>query len=184
MKSRLTFIFVLMAAGLLQHAYAEENMQCPEFLNQDFKVLHSSQTLNLCSLYSGKPMLIVNTASHCGYTKQFKPLEALYQKYKDQGLQVVGFASDDFKQEAKSEEEAAEICYKNYGVTFTMLAPTKVKGEDANAVFAYLAKRSGEQPQWNFNKYLVAADGQSVTHFSQKEKPLGGKLEKLIGESL
>lgn len=163
---------------------SKTTQQCPTFLNQEFKRLHSSESVNLCSLYTGKPMLLVNTASHCGYTKQFKPLEELYQKYKDQGFQVIGFASDDFNQEAKSEKEAAGICYKNYGVTFTMLAPTKVKGDEANAVFAHLAKASGQQPSWNFNKYLMSADGNKVVHYGSGEKPLGSGLEKAVSESL
>lgn len=164
--------------------HPEKAQACPAFLNQEFKRLHSNESVNLCALYTGKPMVLINTASHCGFTKQFKPLEELYQKYKDQGVQVVGFASDDFNQEAKSEKEAASICYKNYGVTFTMLAPTKVKGDEANAVFSHLAKVSGEQPSWNFNKYLVSADGNKVQHFGSRENPLGGDLEKSLAESL
>lgn len=179
----------IISGGIAMGAQAETTeskttQQCPTFLNQEFKRLHSSESVNLCSLYTGKPMLLVNTASHCGYTKQFKPLEELYQKYKDQGFQVIGFASDDFNQEAKSEKEAAGICYKNYGVTFTMLAPTKVKGDEANAVFAHLAKASGQQPSWNFNKYLMSADGNKVVHYGSGEKPLGSGLEKAVSESL
>lgn len=169
------------ASSLVQ---AEETPQCPAFLNQEFKRLHSSESVNLCSLYTGKPLLLVNTASHCGFTKQFKPLEALHQKYKEEGFQVIGFASDDFNQEAKSEEEAAGICYKNYGVTFTMLAPTKVKGDEANPVFAYLAKSSGEEPSWNFNKYFVSGDGSKIIHYGSREKPLDSDLEKTIANSL
>lgn len=169
---------------LAEEMAKKEAQACPAFLNQKFKRLHSNEDVNLCELYTGKPMVFVNTASHCGFTKQFKPLEALYQKYKDQGVQVVGFASDDFNQEAKSEQEAATICYKNYGVTFTMLAPTKVKGEEANAVFSHLAKAAGEQPSWNFNKYVVSADGSKVKHFGSRENPLDSDLEKTLIESL
>ncbi|SMF58187.1 glutathione peroxidase [Alteromonadaceae bacterium Bs31] len=156
---------------------------CPAFLDHEFKKLHSSKTVNLCDLYSGKPMVIVNTASHCGYTKQFSGLEALYQKYKDQGVQVVGFASDDFKQAAKSEQEAATICYKNYGVTFTMLAPTPVKGEMANPVFAELNKATSK-PSWNFNKYLVSDNGDKVEKFGSNVKPTDSKLEKALTKAL
>ncbi len=184
MKNILTLVAVTLLGGFIQHANAEQEAQCPDFLNAEFKLLHSSKSLNLCSLYSEKPMLIVNTASHCGFTKQFKPLDTLYKKYKDQGFHVIGFASNDFNQEAKSEEEAADICYKNYGVTFTMFAPSKVKGEDANSVFAYLAKQSGKAPDWNFNKYLVSADGQAIKHFNKEEQPLGGSIEKHIADAL
>jgi glutathione peroxidase len=114
--------------------------QCPAFLNQDFKKLRSEQSINLCEAYPGKPLLIVNTASHCGYTPQFKGLEALNQKYRARGLVVVGFPSDDFKQEAKQEAETAEICYINYRVTFTMLSPSVVTGRNTNPVFKELAR--------------------------------------------
>ncbi|MFT5085292.1 MAG: glutathione peroxidase [Lentisphaeria bacterium] len=160
-------------------SHADEAAACPVFLNHDFRQLHSDKTINLCENYSGKPLLIVNTASHCGYTKQFGPLESLHQKYKDQGLHIVGFASDDFNQEDKDEAKAAGICYKNYGVTFTMLAPTQIKGEQANEVFKYLAAKS-QQPSWNFNKYLVLDNGNSVEHFGSSTEPLDSALENNI----
>ena len=111
---------------------APEAKSCPAYLDQDFRKLHSQQTLNICKEYAGKPLLIVNTASHCGFTPQFKGLEAVNKKYKDRGLVMVGFASDDFNQEDKDEGKAAEICEQNYGVTFVMLSPTHVKGPEAN----------------------------------------------------
>lgn len=179
--TRLIGIFAIILA---QTAYsAEKPAECPAFLNHDFKKLHSSENVNLCSLYHEKPMVIVNTASHCGYTKQFKGLEALYKKYKEQGVEVVGFSSNDFKQAAKDEKEAATICYKNYGVTFTMLAPTEVTGEGANPVFAYLNEADGD-PSWNFNKYLVSADGKSIKRFGSNTKPIDSKLEKSLQKAL
>jgi len=132
---------------------------------------------------AGKPMLLVNTASHCGFTPQFKGLEAAYEKYKDRGLVVVGFSSDDFNQEAKDEDEAATVCFINYGVTFTMLAPQHVKGPDANTVFKELAKQT-QEPKWNFNKYLVAADGKVVQYFDSRVAPesdqFNAAVEKLL----
>ncbi|MDG1946002.1 MAG: redoxin domain-containing protein [Halioglobus sp.] len=152
---------------------------CPDYLNQDMRKLHSSETVNLCEVSAGQPLLIINTASHCGYTKQFKGLEALYKKYGEQGLQVVGFASDDFRQEAKNEEEAAEVCYVNYGVTFTMLAPSSVRGAEANPVFQELARQS-ESPGWNFNKYLVDSNGKVIEHFSSSTTPEDPALSSAI----
>ena len=156
---------------------------CPAFLSQEYRKLHSSDNVRLCGLVAGKPALIVNTASHCGFTPQFKGLEQVHEKYKTRGLVVVGFSSDDFNQEAKDEAEAATMCFINYGVTFTMLAPQHVKGPEANAVFKELARQT-QEPQWNFNKYLVAADGTVVQHFDSRVAPdspeFSDALEKLL----
>ena len=152
---------------------------CPEYLDHAMRKLHSKEEVNLCAANAGKPMLIVNTASHCGYTPQFKGLEALYQKYRERGLVVVGFASDDFRQAAKDEEEAATVCYVNYGVTFTMFAPSHVKGDNANPVFRELAAQS-QAPGWNFNKYLVDGSGKVLMHFDSNIRPGSPKLERAI----
>lgn len=182
-KFALTCAFVTALSTAGAQAGDNKAAACPDFLNHDFKKLHSSETVNLCDSYNGKPMVIVNTASHCGFTPQFKALEALSKKYKDKGLQVVGFASDDFNQEAKNEEEAATICYENFGVTFTMLAPTSVKGEKANPVFTYLGGKT-QAPGWNFNKYLVSADGNKVIHYGSKVTPTESKLEEDVKKEL
>jgi glutathione peroxidase len=156
---------------------------CPAYLNHDFRKLHSAQSVNLCQAYAGKPMLIVNTASHCGFTPQFKGLEAVHEKYKGRGLVVVGFSSDDFNQEAKDEAEAADTCFLNYGVTFVMLAPQHVKGADANPVFKELARQT-EAPSWNFNKYLVKPDGKVTQYFGSRVAPdspqFSDAVEKLL----
>ena len=152
---------------------------CPEYLDHSMRKLHSKDQVNLCDEQAGRPMLIVNTASHCGYTPQFKGLEALYQKYSEQGLVVVGFASNDFRQEAKDEASAAEVCYVNYGVTFTMIAPSHVKGAEGNLVFQALARQS-QPPSWNFNKYLVDSSGNVVQHFDSGTRPDSKVLEAAI----
>ena len=143
---------------------------CPAYLDHQFRKLHSAETINLCDQYSGKPLLIVNTASHCGFTPQFKGLEALHKQYYDAGLVVVGFSSDSFRQEAGTEEKTAEVCYINYGVTFTMLAPISVEGDGAHPIFQELARQSAP-PQWNFNKYVVDATGKVVRHFDSRTRP-------------
>ncbi len=152
---------------------------CPEFLQGEYRRLHSTEDVNLCERFAGKTLLVVNTASHCGFTSQFKGLEALHQRYGDQGLAVVGFASDDFNQEAASEEEAASVCYENFGVTFTMFAPTSVKGEAANPLFKELAKQT-QAPGWNFNKYLVSPQGKVVKHFESDVAPDAPELNQAI----
>lgn len=173
----------LALAALLSAAPAALAADCPAFLNHDFKKLRSSQSINLCTEYAGRPLLIVNTASHCGYTPQFKGLEALHQKFKARGLVVVGFPSDDFKQEANDEAETADVCYINYGVTFTMLSPSAVTGRAANPVFREIGRRSGE-PSWNFNKYLVSADGKVVRQFDSRVRPDSAELQQAIEQLL
>jgi glutathione peroxidase len=168
------------AAALLFAGQA--NAACPDYLDHSMRKLHSKQEVNFCELQAGKPMLVINTASHCGYTGQFKGLEALHQKYADQGLVVVGFASNDFNQEAKDEASAAEVCYVNYGVTFTMIAPSHVRGDNANPVFAALGQQAGA-PRWNFNKYLVDSDGRVTQQFDSNTRPDDKALQAAI-ESL
>ena len=181
MKHTLQALGGLLLLGSAQLATAETS--CPDFLNHEYRILHSKKTINLCNKYKEKPMILVNTASHCGYTKQFGGLEALYKKYKEEGVEIIGFTSDDFKQAAKNEKEAAGICYKNYGVTFTMLSPTSVRGKNANPTFAHLGKESSS-PKWNFYKYLVSADGKTIESYGSNTKPLDSKLEKALKAAL
>lgn len=156
---------------------------CPEAFQHEFRKLHSNEKVVICDLVENKPTLFVNTASHCGYTPQFSGLEKLYQRYRDQGLVIIGFSSDDFNQEDKDEAKAAGICFKNYGVTFTMIAPTHVKGAQANPVFKALAADS-EEPSWNFNKYLVDKHGKLMKHFGSRTKPDSDELTRLIEANL
>ncbi len=157
--------------------------QCADYLNHDFRKLRSSETVNICKAYAGKPLLLVNTASHCGFTPQFKGLQALHEKYKDQGLVVIGFPSNDFNQEAKDEAETAEVCYINYGVKFTMLSESPVTGRKANPVFKELAKQTAA-PDWNFNKYLVKPDGTVVKHFDSEVTPESTTMTRAIDKLL
>jgi len=167
--ARITRAVIALSLACLAGAGAAR-AACPAFLDQELRKLHSQQTVNLCEVARDRPLLIVNTASHCGFTPQFSGLEQLYQDYRDRGLQVVGFASDDFRQAARDEAEAAEICYVNYGVTFTMLAPTHVRGDSANPVFAELA-RQADAPRWNFNKYVLDRSGNVIAHFGSSTAP-------------
>lgn len=152
---------------------------CPDYLNQDVRKLRSTESVNLCEAYAGKPMLIANTASHCGYTPQFKDLEEVHQTYKDQGLVVAGFPSNDFRQEAKTEEETATICYVNYGVTFDMYTEMAVRGDDAHPLFQGLAAEQGA-PRWNFTKYLVDKDGKVVATFGSSTRPTDPEVTTAI----
>ncbi|WP_165856451.1 glutathione peroxidase [Marinobacter sp. JSM 1782161] len=149
---------------------------CPEWLDHSVNRLRSTETVNFCDLQDGRPMLIVNTASFCGYTGQFRELETVYQTYREQGFTVVGVPSNDFRQEASDPSKTAEVCFVDYGVTFTMTAPQAVKGEGAHPVFRALADRSGAEPGWNFNKYLVSGDGDRVWHFPSRTLPDGPEI--------
>ena len=168
----------LTASLLLLAAAAEASATCPAYLNQDLVKLRSSEHINICEAHAGKPLLIVNTASHCGFTPQFKGLQALHEKYKDRGLVVIGFPSDDFHQEAKDAAETADVCYINYGVKFTMVSASSVKGKDANPIFQELARQTKE-PSWNFNKYLISPDGK-VEHFGSMTSPESKSIQKAI----
>jgi glutathione peroxidase len=168
-----------LGAGLSLALPGWASAACPAFLDHDMQKLHSADSVNLCRSFAGRPLLIVNTASHCGFTPQFKGLEALHKRYAARGLAVIGFASDDFNQEASTQAKAAEVCFVNFGVTFTMVAPSHVKGAQANPVFRELNARVGA-PQWNFNKYLVSADGRTVQRFGSSVAPDSGQLQVAI----
>ena len=152
---------------------------CPAMLDRELKVLRKETSVNLCERYAGSPMLIVNTASHCGYTPQFKGLEQLHRAYAARGLKVAGFPSDDFRQEADTEEDTARICYVNYGVTFDMYAPIHVRGSQAHPLFAELARQS-KAPSWNFSKYVVDREGKVVAAFGPGTEPDDAALREAI----
>ncbi|KKO49987.1 glutathione peroxidase [Arsukibacterium sp. MJ3] len=158
--------------------------QCGDVLGHSMQQLNTRESVDLCESYQGKTILVVNTASKCGFTKQFEGLEALYQKYQDKGLVVLGFPSDSFKQEYDDAEKTAEVCYLTYGVKFPMFASSKVKGDDANPVFKALIAKTGETPSWNFNKYLISSDEQTVKHFGSRttpdDKDFITELEKML----
>lgn len=156
---------------------------CPEFLDVKINKLNSSKQIDLCELVSNKTVLIVNTASNCGYTPQFKELESLYQTYKDRGFVIVGFPSDNFFQEEDDEKDTAKVCFVNYGVTFPMTSTIEVRGSNVHPVFEHLAIKTAS-PYWNFYKYLVSRDGKSIKRFSSKITPLSNELTTAIEAQL
>jgi len=176
MKKTLFTLALLLSTPVL---YAET---CSDLLTFKASKLRSPDVLDFCQAFQGKVVLAVNTASNCGYTPQFSGLEALYQKYKDQGLVVVGFPSNDFYQEFDNPEKTAKVCYVNYGVTFPMLEKSAVRGSDANMFFQRLIRATNKAPQWNFYKYLIGRDGKTVTAFESSVTPeqLEGNIQALL----
>lgn len=138
--------------------------------------------------YQGKVLLLVNVASKCGYTPQYKGLEALYRKYRDQGLMIVGVPSNDFgAQEPGSPEEIKSFCEKNYGVTFPLMAKVHVKGEEQHPLYAALTGKDSPFPgdvKWNFNKFLIGRDGKVLKRFDSKVTPESPELLQAVESAL
>ena len=144
---------------------------CPAILKQTFNRVQDEAPQDLCQ-YSGKVVLVVNTASFCGFTSQYQGLEALYAKYNKQGLVVLGFPSNDFgKQEPGTAKEIADLCYNTYGVKFPMFAKSSVTGANVNSLHANLIKLTGKEPKWNFTKYLIDRHGKVIEYFPSKVNP-------------
>jgi glutathione peroxidase len=153
---------------------------CPPLLDAALPTLSDDKPESICQ-YKGKVILVVNTASQCGYTPQYEGLEKLYERYRDRGLVVLGFPSNDFgSQEPGSNKEIAKFCEANYGVSFPMFTKTSVARGEVNAFYAKLAKATGTAPAWNFHKYLVDRSGTKVQSFATQVEPSNQKLVKEI----
>jgi glutathione peroxidase len=169
--------FVLLFVTLLFSAMASGE-ECSPLLDRTITTLQGDK-INLCE-YAGKPILVVNTASKCGYTPQFEQLEAMYGKYKQRGLLVLGFPSNDFQQEFTNNGEIAKFCKLTYKVNFPMSEPSIVSGKNANPFFKNLAKSTGEAPEWNFHKYLIDPDGKTVHSFATQVEPDSSEIVNRI----
>lgn len=194
-KTRVCRTFILCGAAMLtaQPALAQAAAPvalsapaaaCPAVLNQKFNRLQDEAPQDLCQ-YAGKVVLVVNTASFCGYTSQYEGLEALYAKYSPKGLVVLGFPSNEFgKQEPGTGKEIADFCYNTYGVKFPMFAKSSVTGANPNPLYVSLIKATGKTPSWNFHKYLIGRDGKVLEHYPSKvtpdDKKLVGQIEKAL----
>jgi glutathione peroxidase len=157
---------------------------CPALLRHAFTPVQGGPPQSLCQ-YQGKVVLVVNTASKCGYTYQYEGLEALYRKYQDRGLVVLGFPSDDFGgQEPGSNKEIAEFCRTIYGVQFPMFEKQSVVRSAANPLYAELAAKTGRKPQWNFHKYLIDRTGTRIESFGSSVEPgdrdLVSRIERML----
>ena len=157
-------MLILVLAGVSLRAEA-----CPTLLDHRYTSLQGKQ-VNLCE-YANRPVLVVNTASKCGYTPQFDKLEALYKQYRSRGLVVLGFPSNDFRQELATNKEIAEFCKLTYFIDFPMIEKSSVRGDRASAFYRQLAAATGQAPRWNFHKYLIAPDGKTVYSFDTRVEP-------------
>ena len=187
--SRLAAALVLVgtfgsAAQAQTAAPAASPASCPALLQQSFNRLQDDKPQALCQ-YAGKVLMVVNTASYCGFTVQYEGLEALYAKYASRGLVVMGFPSNDFgQQEPGDSKQIAELCYNTYAVKFPMFDKTPVVGKAANPLFAALTKATGQAPGWNFHKYLIGRDGRPLASFASQVKPNDAALVAGIEKAL
>lgn len=147
---------------------------CPSVLNRHVPRLQDEKPQDLCQ-YAGRVVVVVNTASFCGFTPQYKGLEALYERYRERGLVVLGFPSNDFgAQEPGSSQEIADFCENTFGVKFPMFTKTRVAasaGAQLDPLYAELRQRTGTLPKWNFHKYLISRDGTAVQSFASSVEP-------------
>jgi glutathione peroxidase len=175
-------IVALVALVLAMPSSAAES-PCPSVLDQKLANLQD-ESVSLCQ-FSGKVLLLVNTASECGYTPQYEGLEKLYRRYRDRGFVVLGFPANDFgSQEPGSNKDIAQFCRLNYGVTFPMFAKTSVVGANANSLYRALAARTGKPPRWNFHKYLLDRAGQPVAVFESAVEPADSRITSQIEKLL
>ena len=175
----------LVAAVLLRGstAFAADAPACPPLLQHTFDRLQDEKPQSLCQ-YSGKVLLVVNTASFCGFTPQYKGLEALHARYQSRGLVVLGFPSNDFSQEGGSNKEIADFCESTFGVKFPMFSKTVVTGPQAAPFYQQLAAQAGRKPLWNFHKYLIGRDGTLVDNYSSLTSPDDRALLRAIEKQL
>jgi glutathione peroxidase len=164
---------------LLGALFAMSLGAAPSVDDFDMKTI-DGDTVSL-SQYDGKVKLFVNVASRCGYTPQYEGLQALYEKYKDEGLVILGFPANNFgQQEPGTNAEIKTFCNREYGVTFPMFSKISVKGADQHPLYKYLTSETGEQIGWNFTKILVGKNGEIIKQFESKIEPMSAELTSAI----
>jgi glutathione peroxidase len=179
-SAALLALFVTLPLSVL----AQSAGACPALLNQQFNRLQDDAPQHLCQ-YAGKVILVVNTASYCGYTNQYEGLEKLYATYQPKGLVVLGFPSNDFgNQEPGNSKAIADLCYNTYGVKFPMFAKSPVTGQNANPLHTALAQATGVAPKWNFHKYLIDRHGKVISQYPSRVAPGDPRLAADIEKAL
>ncbi len=170
---RLVLTAILVSCGTLAHA-AMSSFSFPSI---------DGGELDLAT-WRGQPVLVVNTASRCGYTRQYDGLQELYDTYRERGLVVLAVPSNDFRQELASDEEVKDFCEVNFGLNFPMTTITSVRGETAHPFYKWLEAESGFSPSWNFNKVLIAPDGSVAATFGSNARPMSRTVTSAITELL
>ena len=177
------YALLLLLGGFIMASNAAA--ACAPALDFEVRRLAGDEKVRLCEAYQGKVVLIVNTASKCGFTGQYEGLEALYDKYRERGLVVLGFPSNDFaNQEPGKEEQIQKFCRLTYSVEFPMFEKVHVKKGNADPIYQYLADKTGVYPKWNFYKYLIDREGNVVDYYSSitspESKKIVNQIEKLL----
>lgn len=174
----------LLSAFMFTLAVLPVSVQADGVLDFDMRPLLGAEAVNLEEAYGGKVILVVNTASECGFTPQYEGLQKLYDRYKDRGFVVLGFPSNDFRQEPGTEKDIAEFCRINYGVEFPMFRKLSVRGANAHPFYRHLAEIAGQAPRWNFHKYLIDRAGKVVAAYGSRVAPedarLVGRIESIL----
>lgn len=163
-----------------------ETKYCPPLLDFELRRLQGGEPVRLCDQFAGKVLLVVNTASKCMYTPQYETLEKIYQAYRNEGLVVAGFPSNDFgAQEPGSSEKIMDFCRINYGVNFPMFEKLHASKDNASPFYQALAEASGGQyPEWNFHKYLIGRDGKLINNYASNVEPDSDILIDAIKQAL
>jgi glutathione peroxidase len=173
-------------AGVLAAPLARAADTCPALWQRRLPRLQDEKPQDLCQ-FAGKVVVVVNTASYCGFTSQYRGLEALNSRYQSKGLVVLGFPSNDFSQEPGTDKEIAAFCENTFGVKFPMFSKTRVVSNPVEPLYAELKRITGQAPAWNFHKYLVARDGRTVQSFGSSVDPMGSRflesVDKLLAAS-
>jgi glutathione peroxidase len=175
MKKLLLFVLLLGATSMA-------NAACNELYNHELTTLQGEK-IKLCD-HQDKVILVVNTASKCGFTPQFDALEGLYSKYKDKGLLVLGFPSNDFRQEPGNDKQIGDFCKLTYAVKFPMMSKSSVTGSNANPLYKQLLAKTGDAPQWNFYKYLILPGGKQVYAYGSMTQPDSAEILNKIKANL
>ena len=180
-----TIMIALFMIGTMLTAQIKKETGMAPFYSYTMKTIDGKE--KSLADYKGKVVMVVNVASFCGYTPQYKDLEAIYKKYNEKGFVILGFPANNFgKQEPGKDEDIAAFCERNYGVTFDLFSKISVKGDDIHPLYQYLTKETGEEIGWNFTKIVIDKEGKISGRYASRVKPnaqeVVAKIESLLAQ--